>query len=62
MTLVGDGPDPAELADLRRAVLDAAEAVAHGRASGSLTHDDLDRLVTTHRDYSRHRLDSLRTL
>lgn len=61
MTLVGQ--DPADDGpDLRRAVLDAAETVAHGRANGSLTAADLDRLVAAQADYSRHRRAYLRTL
>ena len=41
--------------DAQRAVLDRAEAIAHGRRSGTLSAADLDRLTAAQR-----RLDELR--
>lgn len=59
--LVGQGDElESKLPDLQRAVLDAAERVAAGRRSGSLTADDLDRLAEADEDYRRHRRDYLR--
>lgn len=48
------------LRDLERAVMDAAEQVAHGRRSGNLTTEALDTLASTHADYARMRHDYLR--